>query len=1119
MTEESREILQGIQNRLRACWNRLVTERIAVGLVILITLAAGGFAVLLTVEMRVWMPTIWRSILFWGWISATALLLIWLAVLPWFNGWRHQSRYRSIACTVAEGQTELQNQLVCLIELCNGKASPSPQPLLDHAVKSLDSQVSRLPLVERVNWHRPLLRGRFAAIPFSLLTILILAAPQGARDASVRLFSPGMTFERPVPFTFLISPKNTEVTKGDSLIIVAQASGTTLPEIVTFELGVPGERQLLSQSVRMDSMGYFSHQENNLRLPLRYRAVSGPVVSDWYYVKVIDRPVLRNLQITLHPPSYTKLPTEKLPTGIGNITALQGTRAHIQVRANIPGSRALLSLDSHSNPVMLEDMSGMITVHNENRYRVLLESPDRVRNLDPITYSVTPLFDQPPSIQLIAPPPLPHMDFYFLFPLKMRVQDDFGFSRLSLSWRLSQSMFGDTLNTFQELEIPLSPESEIQYLWDLDLTTGLDIVPGDVISYFVTIWDNDGYNGPKKSSSITQQLRLPSITERYENLATAQNETESGIESLLDDAEQIREQFEELRDELRRKQDSDWDDRQNLEALRQAQKNLQTQVDELANSMAEAAQQMEDHSLISDELLDVFQELQRVTEEISSPELTEALQELQDALSELDPAAMQESLEKFEFNEEMFRERMERTLELFKNFQIQQQLEEAARRAMELQKVQENLSQQTRQAEAVEDPAPLTDKQMLAAEEMRELEAKMEEIEERMQELQHALTPDMNALNEDTRSKEFPQNMQKNAHQMQSGEMQLAHQGQEQMSQSMQELQSDLKNVQNGMAGQQRRISLTALKLILHNVLRLSLDQENLRDGIAEITRESPLLRVYAREQSVLTTSASVVADSIQSLGRKVPQLSRDVQQFAGSVLFNMSTTTKALTDRNNNAAESSAAQAMTNLNNLALLLSKLLDQLQNASSSNSGSGMSMDQMIQQLQQMAGQQDQLNQALQEFFGREPGERLSPDMQKRLQQLAGQQEIMRQQLTEMTQERDLANRLAGDLERIAEQMQKSIQELHTGRTDRQTQQRQQQILTRLLDASRSLQERGKEKKREGRQGSDIVRPSPASIPENITVDELQRALMDALESGYAKDYQILIQRYFELLQNQ
>ena len=73
----------------------------------------------------------------------------------------------------------------------------------------------------------------------------------------------------------------------------------------------------------------------------------------------------------------------------------------------------------------------------------------------------------------------------------------------------------------------------------------------------------------------------------------------------------------------------------------------------------------------------------------------------------------------------------------------------------------------------------------------------------------------------------------------------------------------------------------------------------------------------------------------------------------------------------------------MTNLNDLALLLSDLLDQLMNSSSS-SGGGMSMEQMIQQLQQMAAQQEQLNQALEELFGRQPGERLTPDMQERLQ---------------------------------------------------------------------------------------------------------------------------------------
>ena len=127
--------------------------------------------------------------------------------------------------------------------------------------------------------------------------------------------------------------------------------------------------------------------------------------------------------------------------------------------------------------------------------------------------------------------------------------------------------------------------------------------------------------------------------------------------------------------------------------------------------------------------------------------------------------------------------------------------------------------------------------------------------------------------------------------------------------------------------------------------------------------------------------------------------------------------------------------------------------------------------------------------------------------------------MRRQLTEMAQERDLANQLAGDLERIAQQMEESIQELQSGQVNRPMRQRQQQILTRLLDASRSLQERGRERKREGQQGSETERVSPLPLQPDMSKDELQRALMNALESGYAKDYQELIQRYFELLQNQ
>jgi len=1120
MSNESRYVLQKIQVQLRKCWNRLTAEYIATGLALLVLAVASGFALLLLVEMQLWMPTVWRSILFWAWVLTGILLLTWFVIRPWLVGWLRRSHYRRIARIITRKQPVLQNQLVSLLELCSGSASSSPQPLVDHAIQALDIEVAKQPLAKKFNWQRPVIWSRYAAIPLGLIAVLVLAAPNGFRNASVRLFSPGTTFERPAPFALTVIPGNIEVTKGDSLIITAWAHGINLPEFITLELGVSGELAVRSQRIQRDSSGQFFHQENNLRYPLRYRAVSGQVQSDWYEVSIIDRPIMRNLQVALHPPPYTGLPSEKLPPGTGNITALQGTEARIQVRSSIPNTHAWLSFDSNYSDVIIDDMIGAFTIHDDANYQILLESPNGVGNLDPITYSIIPIFDRPPSIEIISPLGRTDMDFDLLVPLNIRVQDDFGFSRFSLSWRLSESRFGDTMESFEEFILPLPTSSEVQYLWDLDLTTKLDIVPGDVVSYFVTIWDNDGYNGAKKKSSLTQELRLPSITERYESLESTQDETEAGLESLIDEAEQVRKQFDEIQDELRRKQDANWDDRQNLEELRQAQQELQNRIDVLADNMDEAAQQMKEHDLVSDELLDLFEELQNVTKEISSPELMEALQELQEALSELDPAVMQKSLEKFELNEEIFRERMERALDLFKNFQVQQQLEEATRRVEDLQEVQEKLAEKTSDGKSSDDSESLVNEQEQASEEMTAIEERMTEIAERMQELQNAPIPQMEQLNQDTREQELPENMQQNAEQMQDGQMQQASQGQQQMSQSMQQLQSDLQNIQSGMAGQQMQINTAALKLILSNVLRLSHDQENLRRQIAEVTRESPLLRDFAREQSVLAIGGAVVADSLQSLGRSLPQLSRNVQKLIGNAILSMSTSTESLTERNSSIAESHAAQAMTNLNDLALLLSDLLNQMMNSSSSNTGSGMSMEDMIQQLQKMARQQDQLNQALRDLLDQGPGERLSADMQERLQQLAAQQEAMRRQLTEMAQERDLVNQLTGDLERIAQQMEESILEFQSGQVDRPTRQRQQQILTRLLDASRSLQERGRERTREGRIGSDIERRNPPELlQQNMTRDELRRALINALESGYTKDYQALIQRYFELLQNQ
>ena len=174
---------------------------------------------------------------------------------------------------------------------------------------------------------------------------------------------------------------------------------------------------------------------------------------------------------------------------------------------------------------------------------------------------------------------------------------------------------------------------------------------------------------------------------------------------------------------------------------------------------------------------------------------------------------------------------------------------------------------------------------------------------------------------------------------------------------------------------------------------------------------------------------------------------------------------------------------------------------------------------MEQLQQMGQQQQQINQQIQQLLNDMQGSRLTNDMMERLKQLGSQQEKMRGDLRQMSRDRSARNKVLGDLNRIADQMMESIEELQQNRVSRRTVERQEQILTSLLEASRSMQERGKDNKREGKSAEEILRASPADLPPSERLERLRKDLIRALETGYSNDYQALIRRYFEMLQQE
>src|SRR5690625_1670809 len=194
------------------------------------------------------------------------------------------------------------------------------------------------------------------------------------------------------------------------------------------------------------------------------------------------------------------------------------------------------------------------------------------------------------------------------------------------------------------------------------------------------------------------------------------------------------------------------------------------------------------------------------------------------------------------------------------------------------------------------------------------------------------------------------------------------------------------------------------------------------------------------------------------------------------------------------------------------------LDQLMNQQNNGGGGGMSLQQMVDQLQDMSGDQQQLNQQLQNMVNDIQGDRLTQEQSERLDQMARQQNEIRRQLQELRNESALSqgDQVFSDLQRMLDEMEESIMDLRGGVTDPLMVERQQNILSRMLSASESLQQRGEQDEREGTPSLDFDRIPPPEITLEELEQQIRARLQDPDYTSFSEEYRRIIERYFEEL---
>ena len=1236
MSEQTARLVERLRTRLQRTTRRMTWAELAFGAAVAIGAVAAAWVLAVALEASLWLGTTARTALAAA-VGSVALgvgaaLLArpvgrLLGVVP-------GPSEEAIAREVGRHHPQVADRLVNLLQLAEGRRSHAPAPFIDEAVQHLAEDLDEVSFREVEDFGRARRALRLASLPLAAVLAFLLMAPSTFLGASGRLLAPATAFDRPSPFQLSVAPGSVRLVQGDSLRVTVRPSGGGPTEAVLLRRAgpsSPSERIPL----RPDSAGTFRHTIGPARQAFQYRVAAGPVQTRWYDVEVTPRPLVRRLEVTVTPPAYTGLPSRTLDPNVGDVSALPG--ATVSVSAALGGppveTARLVFDDASPRPLEVQDgtATGQFTVRREGHYRLRLRSAGGPTNRDPIRYRLSLQADARPSVSFLAPTGPTDIPDDLTQELRVQLSDDYGFSRAALYYRLSEERFGEGDSAYASVRLPLPAPGqrtqELTHRWLLAQDTGLEPEPGDVVSYYVRAWDNDTVTGPKSGRTATQRLRVPSVTEQYEQLDETQGAAEEQMNRLRQRSDSVRQQFGQLREELRRTREADWQDRRQLERIQQKQRSLDQGAEKLSKTVEQMNRRMQRNGLSGSEMSQQFRELKRVVDEMKSPELQQALEQLRKAMQSGDMRRMQRAMERVQEREASAREQLERVQSLFEQLKAQQKLQEMARRAGELSERQKTLREKTRErmqdadASAQErdasaqgqeqrppteesepsaadsslarqeeppsdstgaesrtpsageqQPSPdssaarqppstppdssartpsardtpssgdrppqrppspseqsssertganedLAQEQERAAEQMRKLEEALKEAQQEMDGVQSAPRRQLQKMNQQLQRQNLPRKMQQNSQQLRQNQLQNAQQGQQRMQQSLQQMQKQLSQMKSQMQGQQRQMNLAGLRAALENTLRLSKRQESLRGKVRALASDGPALRPYARDQKTLSDGLRTVTDSLQTIAERVPEMSRTVQKTTGNALRAMETATTALDQRNTGKATGHQKTSMMHLNELALLLSNLLEQLQNQQQG-SGSGMSMQQMVQKLQQMSGQQQKLNQQIQQYLNQQQGERLSPDQGQRRKDLAEQQRRIKQQLQNMGVGSEARDQVLGDLERIAKQMEQSARELQGGeRPSRDLIERQRQIMTRLLNAQQSLRTQGEQEQRQGRQADgDYEQRRPGGRPAPEEADQLRRDLIRALEMGYSSDYETLIRRYFDLLQD-
>ncbi len=1053
-------------------------------------------------------------------------ILFLLIKANYFKRYNNENLAKSIEKFYPETRDTLLNGLQ-IIGLISSNKKGFSHSLARQALENLINEIQNKDFMKIVPWKKI----RKSAIYLSLIIVLFISSlfvlPDYFKQSFFRLLQPKVKFHVPMPFSISSINKNIEILGGDTTRISFQCLGN-YPEKISLDLNYPDYSDLFLLDV--DSSGKAEHILNGVRKDIVYEGFvkNNSIFKPWNRISsgfdtifVINRPEILKVRITLDYPNYSKLDREIKNVNNTELHVFPGTKVSLKITSDQLLQTAIIKMSDQTMKILNitgNQAEGAFIAMEDSHFHILISNRNKISNIEPVTYRIRISPDSYPNISLINPSKDIALSESMEIPISVLISDDFGFSKALISYKINKKYSTET-NKSQTQIFPILDKSitlqELFYNWNLE---HLGLGPEDGIEFRIDIFDNDNISGPKKSSSRTISAYFPSLNELFSSVNEQSDEMLDEGKEILNEIESTSKELIEISRELLKNPQMKWEQKAQLEKQIQKTKKAGEKLENISKKLNKFLDEGKKNQLFNPEVLKKYAKLQEAFRNIMTPELKEAMEKLQKALEKMDLKEIKKSLDNFQTSQDQFSKELDRMLKLFKRVKIEQTISELAKRFEDLAKRQNKVDKELgKTSKENQKKLNTLSKQEKSIKQDTEIAKDiMSRIKKDM--VDFPIMPDekLQQLINKMEEMGLMEDLQKAQSELEKGNKPKASPPSSRSKENLESMMKMMQEFQENFNKQTMNEITNDFKKIINKTLQLSQKQEAMRNTINNTPRQSESLMDVAVEQQNIHQNLANIIEELISLSTKTFGVAPSLGKQFGKASSNMQQAISQMEERNIPGASQKAQLATESLNSSAMELMKSMENLEK-----SGSPSGFENYMKQLQKMAGQQQGLNQNSMDMSMGKPvlgknGRKMS------LQQMAGRQRQIRESLENLQKEIQSGNpRQSGNLGGIAKEMDEVIKDFNNNKILRKTIERQQKILSRLLDAQKSLRTQSYKKERISKVGEDIYRISPGDLPSNLGERKtyLQEKLEKALENKYSKEYEEIIRRYFESLSQQ